>query len=105
MMTETIDNIVATEGHGESPDGLISVVVGMHGKVRTLDVDPRIYRERDPDALAAAIVAAVGEACDDFDRQAFRLAAPLLPAGVRPEDVDVAFDIPLAALDRAINGR
>lgn len=102
MMAAVIRALQDVNGHGESQDGTIAATVGLHGDVRALNVDPRVYRVRDPDALADAIVEAVRAARADADSQAFRIAAPLLPGDLSPDDVDVPIDIALHELDRLI---
>lgn len=101
-MSEAISALQEVRGYGESDDGTVAATVGLHGDVRELEVDPRVYRDRDPDALAEAIVDAVRAARQDADGQAFRIAAPLLAAGVSPDDVYVPIDLALSELDRLI---
>jgi DNA-binding protein YbaB len=51
-----------TTGTGESPDGMIEATVGVYGELVELDIDPRIYRTQDAEALAEQICTAVNAA-------------------------------------------
>jgi DNA-binding protein YbaB len=73
--------LAALEGFAESSNRLVAAVVGVRHDLRSLRIDPRVYREPDAGALAEDIVEAVREACDDVDRRAREVAGPLLPDG------------------------
>ncbi|SDO97924.1 Conserved DNA-binding protein YbaB [Klenkia soli] len=51
--------VVATE---TSPDGLVSVTVGPQGRVVRLDLDPRVFRDRDARRLADLITETIEHA-------------------------------------------
>ncbi|WP_117214439.1 YbaB/EbfC family nucleoid-associated protein [Allorhizocola rhizosphaerae] len=76
--------LAALEGHAESSSGLVAAVVGVRHDLRSLRIDPRVYREPDTNALAEDVVEAIREACHDVDRQAGELTGPLLPDGDDP---------------------
>jgi DNA-binding protein YbaB len=88
MRAERIHEIsrkmAALEGYGESSKGFIAAVVGVRHDLRSLRIDPRVYREPDACAIANDIVAAIRVACVDVDRQARALAGPLLSDGDDP---------------------
>jgi DNA-binding protein YbaB len=94
------DNIDGICGTGYSDDGLVTAVVGGRGNLVELELDPRIYRDRNATELAAKIVAAVHEATEDAERETARFAEKLLPPDQRG-DVDPMFDPALHLLDEA----
>jgi DNA-binding protein YbaB len=54
--------IAAVWARADSPDGLVTATVNGGGELLALDLNPRIYRDRDTHALGERIVAAVAEA-------------------------------------------
>ncbi|GAA3583389.1 hypothetical protein GCM10022222_80200 [Amycolatopsis ultiminotia] len=82
----------------ESPDGMVEVSVGAQGQLRSLWLDPRIYRNRDAAALAADIVEAVRVAAESAGARARDVAAPVLASGAS----DPFFGPAFAELDRLI---
>jgi DNA-binding protein YbaB len=92
-----IDDIEVTSS---SPDGLITAVVTGRGTLADLELDPRIYRDQNADALAAAIMATVRAAAAAAGRDAARLVMDLMP-GTAPDDVDTMFDPALHVLAHA----
>ena len=93
-MRDGIDDIEVTES---SPDGLITVVVTGRGTLAELELDPRIYRDQNADALAGTIMATVRAAAEAAEGQAARLVVDLMP-GAREDDVDTMFDPVLGVL-------
>jgi DNA-binding protein YbaB len=65
-------------GRAESEDGLVVVEVDGTGLVQLLELDPRIYRAPDSDALAEKILATIGAAVVDATRQAVGVARETL---------------------------
>lgn len=96
-MHDGVANIRAT---ADSDDGLVTAVVGGRGEVLSLELDPRVYREQDPDGLATSIMAAIRDAAADATEQATRYAEKLLPASRRGQDIDPMFDPVLHLLER-----
>lgn len=89
-----------------SPDGLITVVVNGRGELVELELDPRIYRDQNADALAETILATVRDACAAADRKVARVVMGLAPDGYAAEDdVDTKFDPALHVLGRYRGGR
>lgn len=86
----------------ESPDGLVAATAGPHGQVRALYLDPRLYRTRDPVALAHSVLAAVLAATEAAAREVFDLVVDLLPAPADPADTDLSIDPLLRELDLLI---
>ncbi len=86
------DGVDDLRGTGYSDDGLVTAVVGGRGELLELELDPRIYRDRNAAELAARIVAAVHEAAADAELAATAYAAELLPPNRRGEAVDPVFD-------------
>ena len=85
----------------ESDDGLVNAVVGGRGEVIRLDLDPRIYRTADSDALAKAITGTIHRAVARAQAEVFTLVRPFLPADATPKTADLDFDPFLTSLDRA----
>ena len=88
----------------ESGDGLIQATVGGRGELIALELDPRIYREADSEALAADIMATIKAAATRAQEQLLTHVKKLLPANIDPGTVDVEFDPLLAEIGR-LNGR
>lgn len=93
-MRDGIDDIEITES---SPDGLITAVVTGRGKLVELELDPRIYRDQNADALAGTIMATVQAATDEAERKAAQLVMDLMPDAAE-DDVDTMFDPALSVL-------
>lgn len=95
-MTAGIDQIWSTLATVEETvttrDGHIGVTVDARGTVRSLSLDPRVFRERDAKALANRIVAAANEAADRVRERTFHVLRPLLPANASPARTDLIFD-------------
>ncbi len=62
-------------------DEMITVTVGPRGRLVGLEFNPRVYRRLSPSELAAAVLAAVGEARSQADGQVRAALAPMLPDG------------------------
>jgi DNA-binding protein YbaB len=84
------DNLGATQrkilqirGTARSKDRLIKVVVGPRGQLIDLELDPRVFRNPDSKALAAAILETTREAVEDSQRQSRDLRDELLPKDLR----------------------
>ena len=60
----------------ESADGLIQATVGGRGELRSLWLDPRIYRLRDTESLAADIRRTVGSAATAARQRAYGTVQP-----------------------------
>jgi len=91
------DAIDEVRGTGYSDDGLVTAVVGGRGELLELELDPRIYRERNAAELAARIVATVREAAAEAERETVKLAGKLAP-GKRRDGTDTVFDPALRLL-------
>ncbi len=94
-MRDGVNDIRAT---AYSDDGFVTVVVDGRGEVVELDLDPRVYRDQDPEALAAAIVATIHAAAEEAEQSAIRFAEKLLPPR-RGGDIDPMFDPVLHMLE------
>ncbi|EHR61075.1 YbaB/EbfC family nucleoid-associated protein [Saccharomonospora cyanea] len=96
-----IDDIEAT---ADSPDGLVSVTVVGRGELGELYLDPRIYRTKDSQALAASIVDTFRDAVEQAREQLFDITREYLPPEATPENTDVHTDPFMHQLDRRIEG-
>jgi DNA-binding protein YbaB len=95
------DNVGEIRGTGYSDDGLVTAVVGGRGELVELELDPRIYRDRNAAELAEKIVATIHDAAAEAEREATKFAEKLLPPNMRGDDVDPVFDPALHMLDQA----
>jgi DNA-binding protein YbaB len=97
------DGIDDIRGTAYSDDGLITAVVGGRNELRELELDPRIYRERNANELAARIVETVRAAAAEAERETAKIAEKLVPPNKRGDDFDPMFDPVLHRLgDRAL---
>lgn len=94
--------IQRVEGRAESDDGLVRVSVGLGGELKGLELDPRIYRSQDAQALAKSIVETVGRALRDAERQGFTAVKPFLNEDAELETTDLAFDPALTQLSKTL---
>lgn len=92
--------LAGLESTSESTDGYVRVTVDAGGRISRLELDPRIYRNADAEALTGTILRTVAEAARLVRRRAFEAIAPLLPAGAEPESADLLFGPLLAELNR-----
>ncbi len=91
-------------GTAESDDGLVGVVVGGRGQLLRLDLDPRIYRTTDSDALASTITGTIHRAVARAQGEVFTVVRPFLPADATPATTDLDFDPFLTTLDGGARG-
>lgn len=92
MVNQTWDRVAAIEETAVSDDGYVEVTVDARGAVLALVLDPRLYRDPDPDALATQIVATAELAAETARERAFDLMEPMLPPRSSIDDADLAFD-------------
>lgn len=84
----------------ESADEFIRATVGGRGELRSLWLDPRIYRDRDVEALSEEIRRTVSAAAAAARQRAYDLLKPDLPRDTTVDTVDLSFDPLLIELDR-----
>ena len=82
-VVESQQKMLAIRGEARSEDRLIRAVVGPRGQLVDLELDPRVFRNPDSKALAAAIMATVHDAIEDSQRQARDLRDEILPKDLR----------------------
>lgn len=75
--------MMTVTGTAWSPDGMIKAVVGPRGHLLELDIDPRVLRQPNSQALSATIVATVRAAVEDAGRQSAEMLEASLPADLR----------------------
>lgn len=85
---QVVEEIRAAQGEIEaihetahSPDGLVAATVSGSGRILELDLNPRIYRHHDTQALSRQILAAVDEATAHAQRQVTEVIGRLAPSG------------------------
>jgi DNA-binding protein YbaB len=105
QVVRAYQDLASVEAFAQSRDGVVVASAGAYGELRTLELDPRIYREHDVDSLATAIVGCARAAARLASRKGFDVAAVLLPPNANPDHTDLAFDPMLTELDRLIEGR
>lgn len=86
------DGVGEIRGTGYSGDGLVTAVVGGRGELVELELDPRIYRDRNAARLAEDILAAVHEAAAEAEQEATKIAEKLLPPRRPGDEIDPRFD-------------
>lgn len=74
-------------GEAKSHDGSVRLTVGPRGDLRTLEIEPRAYRQHSPSELAEEILALTKQATNDVQRQLEEVMAPFLPTGISYADV------------------
>jgi DNA-binding protein YbaB len=82
-----------------SHDGRVTATVGVRGKLRQLELDPRLYRDRNADTLAKSIMDTIAEAAYRVRCRVLYEMTPLLPRNISDEQTDLAFAPLLHHLD------
>ncbi|GLY01592.1 MULTISPECIES: YbaB/EbfC family nucleoid-associated protein [Actinoplanes] len=77
------DRMMSLTGTAWSPDGMIKAVVGPRGHLLELDINPRLLRQPNSQALSASIVATVRAAVEEVGAQGRDLIQESLPADMR----------------------
>jgi DNA-binding protein YbaB len=75
--------MMTVTGTAWSPDGMIKAVVGPRGHLLELDIDPRVLRQPNSQALSATIVATVRAAVEDAGQQSAEMLEASLPTDLR----------------------
>lgn len=65
-----------------SADGMVTVTVGSRGQVRSIALDPRVYRKLSPSELADAITKQIAVATGEVSARTRELVEPLMPDGL-----------------------
>lgn len=76
---ETYAEYNAIEHTSRSKDGLVAVTVGTGGRLRGIELHPRVYRSLSASELAEAIMRQAGLASAEVVERARTLMAPLMP--------------------------
>jgi DNA-binding protein YbaB len=84
----------------ESADGLVEVTIGGGGELRSLWLDPRIYRFRDASELADSIRRTANFAASSVRQRAYDILKPELPPDSTVDTADLVFDPALVELGR-----
>lgn len=74
-------------GTAASPDGGVRVTVDQRGVLIGLEIDARTYRKSSPTELSETVLELNAEAVAKVRRELAQLMRPLLPRGVRVEDI------------------
>ena len=77
------ERMLRVTGTAWSSDGMIKAVVGPRGHLLELDIDPRVLRQPNAQALSASIVQTVRAAVEDAGKQSSELLNGSLPADLR----------------------
>lgn len=86
------ERVAAIEETASSHDGRVTASVGARGELRTLELDPRVYRDRDAETLAKSIVDTMAEAARHVRRRVLDEMTPLLSRNVIGAETDLAFE-------------
>ncbi len=93
---ETYGRLHELESTVRSSDGMISIVVGPNGRVRSIDLNPRVYQKLSPSELSDAITTLIAQAAGEVAERTKELIGPLIPDDLPLEEVFGA-DVSLAA--------
>ena len=77
-LREIRDALTEIRAIADSPDGLIRATTDGHGRLLELELDPRIYRAGDSQALTTAITATVHAAAEAAEAEIARIGDKLL---------------------------
>lgn len=76
--------MLTLQGTAWSEDRTVKAVVGPRGQLVDLEIDPRVFRHPNSQALRATILATVRAAVDDVNKQAEEVVTGDIPADLRP---------------------
>lgn len=77
-LREIRDALAEIRSIADSPDGLISATTDGHGRLLELELDPRVYRTTDSQALTTAIADTVRAAAEAAEAEIARIGGKLL---------------------------
>src|SRR5262249_39755894 len=80
---QTQRRIIKVTGSATSEDRMVTAVVGPRGQLVRLQIDPRIYRRPNAQALAASIVATVRAAADKAMAEVQAIIDETMPPDLR----------------------
>ncbi|MEV8633391.1 YbaB/EbfC family nucleoid-associated protein [Streptosporangium sp. NPDC051023] len=66
----------------QSGDRMVAVTVGPRGRVRSIELDPRIYRKLSPSELSQSLMEQIDAATDELSARMRELMAPFAPEGL-----------------------
>jgi DNA-binding protein YbaB len=96
LVEEAYGKLNESEAVARSDDEMVTATVGPHGRLKSLRLNPRVYRRLSPSELADTIVKVIGQATDSIEERTRELIGPLLPEGVAYEEVFRPVSLPLA---------
>jgi DNA-binding protein YbaB len=96
--------LLAVTASATSDDGLVTVEVGPQGRVRRIDLDPRIYRRPDSRRLAETITGTIQRAADDAAEQLRVVFRPVMADEQIRAYFDNDFDGVAAGLEEELAG-
>jgi len=82
------------EAAAEAADGMVQVKVDRHGRLTSLELDPRVYRKLGSEELAEAIMEASKDAQGQVDEQMRAAMRGLAPEGASEAGFDIAKLLP-----------
>lgn len=97
--------LAALRCEARSQSGLVAATVGVRHDLRSLWIDPHVYRLRDADAFMGDVKEAVHSACARVDREARVLAENAGVARAADDDLDLAYEPLLRGLDELTGER
>lgn len=96
--------LLAVTASATSDDGLVTVEVGPQGRVRHIELDPRIYRRPDSRGLAETITETIRRAADEAAEQLRDVFRPVVPDGQLKAYFDNDFDAVVRGVEDDIAG-
>ena len=87
-----------------SPDGLVTVTVGARGELIRLDLDPRVLRRSDSQAIALLITETAHRAAARAQEEVIAIFEPLVPADQMRAELEGDLDSGLWELGERMRG-
>lgn len=82
-LPKTHERMRSLTGEAWSDDGMVKAVVGPRGQLVDLEIDPRVFRQPDAEALRARILGAAAAAAREVGEQAREIMDAQLPSDMK----------------------
>lgn len=82
-LPKTHERMRSLTGEAWSDDGMVKAVVGPRGQLVDLEIDPRVFRQPDAEALRSRILGAAAAAAREVGEQAREIMDAQLPSDMK----------------------